>query len=502
MTWSPRFLEALRQHTVAPLLLVESLVLGGRGRADLRLSSFALEGYRELLSPEGSSISHGELRAGSWERSATSLTLGLRGDPRRRTWRGQVVQVRMGFLGWSPGDFEPIFTGQVRQCRYSRGRWTLQLVDLVAGLTSRFNDPGVECLFYRLRSSPLTATLGTTTTTAELVTLSGGYEADDDTGVYLALVEPDSGDEAFWIAASGTSGTTDLTGVGLGNVLDTTRVSAAIGSQVRGAVYLAGHPLEVARRILVSTGTPGRHGSHDTLPESWSYGIPAHLVDHADVDRAIRRTTPATGGVEWYVTETEKQDDGLAWLTAQLAPAGFWLGLHHGLLTCRGVPDYDREPVDAVIGDDDLVELEYDAWDASLPVEYYEVRVETADSGSGRTSTELHVETRPARIRRLIYLPHVHANHVGWGDLVAERTARLYTRIPERITVTLAGWKHAGLSPGDVVQLRTADVSSIYASRGEDFDSRRLLVVGGGPDWFRGTTTLRLLAPVPVEDGP
>lgn len=503
MSWSPDFERLLGRDRVAPLLLLESLrlgsILGSHGRDELRLSSFPLAGYRESIALDGCSISHGELQPVSWSRSTTALTIGLRADPRRHTWRGQVIQLRMGFAGWQESAFQPIFTGQVQQVTYRQGRWQIRAIDLVAGLTSRFDTPTLGGLFYDLDSTALTASLATGGGTATVTSTADGFDREGS-GVYLALVEPVSGDDAFWVAGSAKTSTT-LT-VSVGNVLDTTRVTAGIGSVVRGAVYVEDHPIDVTRKILTSTGTTGGHGAWDTLPASWSYAIPPWLLDHEDMDRMVNRTTPSTGGTEWVLHEVEPQLNGLEYLSQWLAPGGFWLAMRQGRLTTRGIVDMERERVDATITDDDVVDVVYEAWDATLPIEYYEVWVRSADnSTTPRKKLSNHIETRPTVGVKELYLGSVHANHTGWGDQVAARVGRLLTAIPERLTVVLRGWRLAGLTPGDVVSIRTSVVSSIYAAAGYDFGDRRLLVVGGGPDWFAGTTTLRLLAPVPV-DGP
>lgn len=505
MSWRPRFLEALAAGLVEPVLLVDSRELGNvYGRDPLRISSRAFPGYAAILAEAGHGVSYGEVSPGTFDRSASTLTLACHVDPRAVLWRGQVVEVRMGFAGWMLADFEPIFLGQVRNCKLSGGRWTIELVDLVQGLASRFDDNASEesCLFYRLGDrdgagtgeTTLTDALLTGDSVAEVVDTEGF--AREDGGTLVALVEPSTGDP-FYVGGSGKTSTT-LTGLVSGDLFGTTRVSAVAGDVVRACGYLEGHPVEIVRRVLVSTGTPAANGAYDVLPRSWGYGIPPEYLDEGDLADQAATCRPPTGTDPWCVIVEDPVENGITWLQSWLAPGGYWLEHRQGRITCRGLPDVTRRRAEVLITDADLARPpEYEAWDARLPVEALVVEVlgiETAEP----FATEFYIGTRPVQRYRRITVPILgDSGSNAWFAYLAERVGQFFSRVPEVVRITCRGLRLAHLAPGDVVKLRTRHLDSLYARVGGSFDERQLLVLGGGPDWFGNTVSLTLVAVVP-----
>jgi hypothetical protein len=116
------------------------------------------------------------------------------------------------------------------------------------------------------------------------------------------------------------------------------------------------------------------------------------------------------------------------------------------------------------------------------------------------TTASERLETRPAL--REVSLPAqcVYTNETAWAVSIGYRLAVHLLRRGERITVRCAGFRLAGVSLGDVVELTTDQVVSRFDASGGAFRARRCLVVGGGPDWFAGVTRLTLIAHDPASE--
>lgn len=503
MSWSAEFLREMRRRSVAPLFLLEEHRHGSEGRPPAPLlASFDAPGVEPVIMSENTSVEYGELRPGTFERSADVLSVGLAKDPRRFVKRGALWQLRVGFQGWDLDDFEPVFTGRVRSCSLRQGRWVVTFVDLAGSLTSRVKSPSLGGIF-----TNQTDLLGRSTLTDALLTSESVAELDDavvvesETGQAAVYIVEPANDDPFYVAGVMTNGTADtITGLVAGSLFGTTRVNAAVGDGFRTVAYIEDHPLLVARKILVSTGT-GAHGAYDTLPAAWGLGLTLPLIDGADIDQHVALCSPASGD-PWILLQETAQDDPMSFLTSWLAPGGMWLGMRQGRLTVRGLVGLRSRTVDPehVITDDDLVEPpEYDLWDPTLPVEYLFVRVYDLSGGDAEYS-ENHLEAPPVIPYRDIDLPVAAGS--DWREFVAQRVGQFFLRVPERLKVRLAGFRLAHLCAGDVVHVSSRFLDSVYAGRGYSFASRRLLVLGGGPDWFGGTTELLLCAPVPVDGAP
>jgi hypothetical protein len=100
---------------------------------------------------------------------------------------------------------------------------------------------------------------------------------------------------------------------------------------------------------------------------------------------------------------------------------------------------------------------------------------------------------------RELYCDDVWDNASAWLTEIGGRLKRFLLRAPERVDVTTT-LDLAGVSIGDTVRLTTSIVRSRYHDEGGAFDGRRLICVGGGPDWLRGTCRLSLIAVPPRAD--
>jgi hypothetical protein len=492
--WSDAFLDAL-QGDVAPIFLLESVQVGDfSGGRDLRISSHYVSGYEEAIDPPRCSVSHGELQAPSWTRTGTAYTIASTKDLRRKVRPGQVLRLRMGFRSWSPGEYQPVFVGAVRGLRWTAGRWMLSLVDLAYSLHSRFVSQTADPrLFASLEASALVSSAYTASDTTINVDSTSDFVVSD-VDPYLLLVTPDGGEAPFFVTASGKTGTT-FTGCSPGQ-FGTLAVSCGTASTITPCAYSQAHPLNIVRRILVSTGTPNAHGSRDVFPASWGYGFPTELVDGQDINAFVAASNPASGSNNWEFVQTEPADDGQSVITEFLRPGGFFLGEHQGQITARAVCDPSTVEVPNTWELADGTVEAYDAWDPSV-IESRTLQMTMGSGGTWATSATEQLDTRPCREKLVIDQPSIWDNETAWGSSIDDRLRPYLLRRGERLTLRSAGLRLAPAAIGDCLRLTTDQVTSRYEVEGNAFRKRRTLVVGGGPDWFRGECRYTLLSTVP-----
>lgn len=515
MTWSQDFVTAISAPEVDPRYLLESVAIGtfDPTSTPLKLSSFTAPGYTCGLVRDGSSVSYGTLSPSTWTRSYGTLTAALSHvEIRDRVARGQAVQLRIGFPGWSLAKFERVWLGVVRNLRWTGGRWYLDCTELPGALQNRFDDvSGQQNLFFNLPAA---------------TKVDGGYDpvVDDPTpglplldtsdfeannsGNYCARITP-SGANFYYVTATGKSSShlTGTTGGAFDSPLNNRKTptvvsptpTAADQDDVDAIAWINAHPLIFARGLLLATGT-GDNGPNDVLPESWGWGIPYGLVDVVDIDAFKALSEPASGSTTWDFLIDHSQADGLSFVSEQIRPGGFFVSQHQGCLTARAVIGVDavRTPGFVSIDDSDLMALDYEAWDGTSAVEYRNVRVLGYNDTNPSITTEDNLATRPTRTSHKRSLPQVFsAVAAGWTDEVAGRLAIYDQRIPERLTLTCRGWRVAVATMGDVVSLTTQYLTTRVAANSPTtsaFHDTPVLVVGGGPDWFGSTTKLEVLA--------
>lgn len=493
----------------------------GSNLEPLQLSSAPIRGHpaKVVIVREGCSVSYGRLTPGTWTRSSGGLTIAvLPGiDVRRLCTRGQGCQLRMGFKGWHHHQFQTVWVGTIRQVRWRSGRWAIECVDLPGSLQSRFGT-GTENqnLFYGLATTELDANY--TAGDPDLTTnATSGWTFDsasmDSSGVlssfpfiqdggYILRITPNTGSQ-FYLYASNFDNVDEFTGLVSGR-FGTTAADADAGNAVEEVAHSQAHPIRIAGRVLSSSGTspalsggggtdPGLNGPDDVFPASWAYGLRPAYVDRDDMSAYVA----LTGGDTqlWTMLVPDRQADGYSWLARWLQPGGFFLSMHQGRITCRGVVSNRTTPGFVMLTDDDIVDIEeYQAWDDDSQVEYRGSRAVSSLQDESDQSQEAHIETRPTRtVVRRDQLAVYDLDVAFW---LAEITARLGiydTRVPERVRVKLLGWRAGVASLGDVVRLNTSLLTR--RTQGDAFDGAAGLVVAGGPDWFGATTTLELLFP-------
>jgi len=160
-------------------------------------------------------------------------------------------------------------------------------------------------------------------------------------------------------------------------------------------------------------------------------------------------------------------------IEAFMSAFGSWLVIKEGRLSWRFVQRIvptetlgKRVHVDRTITDDDIAgEETYALYHPDCPSEYYQAKF------GGHTSLYNdggEVGTQPGIFR----LDHESSGYAFDDDVKAtnksncylnlkSRIGPWYTRVPDSMRLTLAGWRHADLVPGDVVELQSAYIRNM-----------------------------------------
>jgi hypothetical protein len=489
MGWDQSFLDALQANRLQPRYIIKSLSGAGfdtAGVHQLFLSSHD-EGpyYHRVIARSGHRIATGAVRPGEWSTSIGEATIMLTGayDPRPGMARGMLVQVRMGFPGMGPASYEPIFTGVVTNlARTSSGEWALVIRSVLSALLARSTQTASQTRLFS------TADDVSGVTAADYVATDGSIEVDDAStlesetgGKFLLQVTPDSGDPFLVTCSAVNTGTGECT-VSTAGILGTTDADAALGNEWRGMALVEDHPVDVARKVMLSGGNGG---TYDTLPDTWGVALHDDVVDHDDCDLTIALDS-TTSALNWLVTVDTPQDDGFTWLQSVLTPAGYFLCERQGRISVRmAIASGSPVPEIATITDRDIVSIDrWDTWDPSQPVEYGRMRTRTAD-GSSATTTET-LTSIPAKWSFKSELPFIDTNESTWMTAIRTRMGPWAMRLAEVVELTTVGWRFAHLAPGSGVQLVTRHV----IGRVNDFTT--WMVVHCEPDWFGASVRLVL----------
>ena len=500
MSFSAEFQAAMEDERLYPLYLIESIIVDGHQPygGTLRLSSFHTHetaSYAEVIDPERSSISYGDLRPGSWSATGTAWSIGIaRSSPMTfQATRGTPVQLRSGCPGWPLDLFEVVAIGVVQGFSRSGNRWSMQIIGMESALWSRFADGDTDHrLFGDLSSTTLTSgyTPGDTTVN---VASSTGFERQNGSS-YLIKITPTSG-SAIYLLATGRTGTSFTGCTDPPDGFGTSTTAAVSGDKVEEMVFIEEHPIEVLRRMLLSTGTTGQHGSADTLPATWAFGFPPGMVDEADMTWQIDRSEPDTGTRHRQMV-TGVLEDAAGFIGAYLAPGGFFLTQRQGRLTARVVLDFDgTAPRQIFIAtDDDIAEItSQSAYSQDLPVQYRRLKVSTAGAPGSFAGKPGNLGSRPTREDYEITLSDVWLNDSEIRSEVRDRLGKWYIRVPESVSVTLAGWRSARLAMGDGIVIDSEHLQGRQGAIAPSENGVPAMIVGGGVDWFGSSATWDVL---------
>jgi len=511
MGWSSDFTAALQQRTHTPRFFLEvSKEPACPGASGVRFYSHQSQQDSDpayAISRSSVRISSGSVSTLSWGKSFGGMTIGIHGGAGAATnvlqsvVRGCIVRLFVGFDGWDYGDFEPVFTGQVTGLRGTPTRgYTLTCWDIVRALGSRWTTTaGSAALFYNLRELAATTVKAATpySIAAPTIDVTSAAAFERETGAnYLLRVTGDGGG-TFYLRCSGLSGTQFTVDTGGTAPYGTTDDDAAAGNAVAHVALMQDGPIDIVKKLLLSTGTGAAHATFDVYPAGWGWAVPLDWVDLSDIDDvASRYQVDTTWDLDVVVTEA--QVDPYAWLSSVLGPCGVWLVQRQGQISLR----YAQNPFltspasippDFSISDLDIEEvLDWQAWDSSRQIEYQSLKVNDAN-GTGADSSEA-ITTLPSAKRYTVTLDHLwDSGHTTTGKTDVDRRTELWAhRVPERVSLLLSGLGFAGLAEGDIGRL----TSAVIPSRDPDGTSGRACVVlSAEPNWLDGTVRLDLALP-------
>jgi hypothetical protein len=506
MAWTPDFLREIggAGKAIAPYYVLETILPPEEiGRGSWRLVSHEQFDGLPILGRGGSRFQGTQITPRSWSSTTGAWSVPLVGDCsslKGRLWRGQLVQLRVGFVGWSLDEFEPVMLGQVWALRGSPNRYTLELRDIFSALQSRIDSTADEQPLFHDVGSATTLAANYAVGDATLTVASTAGFSRETGGSGVVRVTPTSG-SAFYLTYTGTAAApARFTGCSAAGQFGTTAAVAASGKAVAEVAYIGDHPIDVAGKILASTGA-GTNGAYDSLPSSWGLAFPHLSIDRGDMVRWQPYTSPDAGAVDWRFLSTTPQSNALDWLQSRLAQGGFFLAIRQGQITCRGAIDIcdgstacldEGVPLSGMeVTDEDVVSWDHwEAWDSSYGTESDHTRIVTYASSS---ATSGHINGLPAIAEYEYDLSGlIFDNDDEHQAALRGRLAHWCNRIPERVVCTTGGLSHARLCPGDIVPITTQHFGPRDDSRGDGYVRRPAMVTRCSPDWWRGGVQLDL----------
>lgn len=494
MSWSAEFRAALASREPLRLIyLIEPVVMPDGPQSTFAVSSHAVPGRDTTISiardGEGRpsvSVVGQEVDTNTWRSVLGAFSFDLT-EPIGRIFAywtpGTILRLRAGLPGWDYSQYQTLALGQYRQV-VRKGMapvWSAECWDMFAAMETRISLTAAQTdLFYGVTA--------TATITSDYTAADGSITVDSTTGfqretggLWLIAITGNSG-AVFYATATGSTATS-FTGLTV-NLFGTGDEDANAGNTIAEVAYLSGHPVDILRRMVTSTGG-GTNGTYDTYPKSWGWGIPKELLSD---DLVTVRDKVLVSTHSWPLFATESTTNGWSWLQAHLAAGACWPVVRQGQISMRAAQDLTdpRYHSGFVIGADDVVELlEHEVPDGSHPMEYSQMRVPhfvgiEVSTIEAPTSLPLlavywHNGTQGAPT---VYWTSTHASNL------ISRAAYYYTRRPERLSLRLGGLRAAELVAGDVVGLDVPWLTTVRRDRdGQRQDPAAVMVQQVSPSY-------------------
>ena len=509
MAWGAAFVEALDQPVLMLRWVLRATTINDTP-ADPGYFATNIAGSGDpIIAERGVRVDGSALSVGGFSSSTGQCDIELSGDLSRllqSVTRGTFCTLQLGIeVGGGQWLYEVVFIGQVQQIqRRSRDTGTLSLRDLLSALRSRPTlTAGRLALFYAddgdtTVDSPYT--VGDTT----LSVLSAADFQRDSAGSGALQIEPTTG-EPYYLFWSGTPGATSLTITGPGTDRHgTTPVDAANGDAVHPLLFVAGHPIDAARKILCSTGG-ANNGAYDTLPISWGLGLRDAWIDHTDAD-SYRQTSRSV--MSWEMIADAQITDPLGWLTDILSRGGFFLTVRQGLLTVRAALSTGISVLNPLgtagtdvlhLTDTDIESIVCELWDQDAGEESTNVTVYTATSsysiGSEDPATLPAIDRAEYDLADLLF-----DDEADGAESVLRRVWEATQRVPERYNITCSGLRAAQLAPGDMIRISTRRIGGRMRATLRGLVGVRGLVVQVSPDYGSGRVEVVALVYPPTGE--
>lgn len=455
-----------------------------------------------------------------WVTTAGQLTVDVVGEQPIRAaldagvHRGTLVEVRVTLPDDTPAtDYYRVWIGRLQNIRSTGrigSRTTYQLVcygvqsllqarriqtgtlsgtaAALLGESHIFADVGEETYI-----TPLPYTVGDANLNVNSTT--GFNRETGGTGVIRVY----DGTSDFYLTYTGKTATT-FTGLSAAGVFGTTAANVAAGgtSIVQHVAYLTGHPLDILRRILQSTGA-GTNGTWDDYPGLWGLGIPDDLVDNTDI--GTWKTDVVDSTVVYHLLITAAKENAWAWLSEWLARVGIAVVMFEGRISVRCAQDIaDASPIRATWGptDANIVQATWSLASSRNTYEYVTVRADTAETPNWSplsSSVGSLLYTTPSGGYIQIPLWDLSGGFTGETTRENDVEARRWhwaCGVPESVDLSIAHRAPAQLCVGDITQITTAAVFGVPESQSatDTYDTIDVLVTDGpAVDWLAGQTS-------------
>lgn len=527
-TWDSTFRSALLDRQLYGLMVEVVLgpsttpSLGGpAAQQDIKIRNFG-DNTATKFNALGASckVSGGSLDPVRWTTTADQLTVDVVNEAAIRAaldagvHRGTVVEVRVTLPGGDPAsDYYRVWIGRLQDiassAQYgSRTSWRITAYGVQTLLHTRriqtgtlsgtsaallgesrlFHDVGTETYI-----TPLAYTVGDAN-----LNVNDTTDFNRETGG-SGVIRINDGTNNFLLTYTGRTATT-FTGLSAAGMFGTTAANVAAGgtSLVTHVAYLTGHPLDILRRVLQSTGA-GTNGTWDDYPGAWGLGIPDDLID--DTDIADWKTNVVDSSVVYHILMESNQESAWGWLSEWLARVGIAVVLYEGRISVRCAQDIadaspiraDWNPVDAAI-----VSASWNLADSRSTYEYVTIRADADESplwSPLSSSVGSMLYTTPGGGYLQVALWDLSYGETGVTTRENDVEARRWhwcCGIPERLSLTIAHRSPAQLCPGDIVQVTSVVGFGVpeAASATDTYSSVEMLVVDGPSlDWLNGQTS-------------
>lgn len=522
-TWTTQFRNALIDRQLAGLRVAVVLgptytpSLGGpAANQDITFRNFG-EDTATQFNCLGTSCktAGGSLDPVRWSVTSDQLTVQVVGEKAVRAaldagvHRGTVVEVKVSLPPDNPAtDGYRVWIGRLQNIQSAgqfggRTVYTLTAYGVQSLMQTRRLQAGTSAgtgaallgeskLFYDVGEATYITPLGYTVGDTSLgVNSTTGFNRETSgTGV----IKLDDGTNSFYLTYTGKTASA-FTGVSATGKFGTTAANMAAGgtSVVTHVAYLTGHPLDILRRLLQSTGA-GTNGTWDDYPGAWGLGIPDELVD--DTDIASWKTDVVDSTLTYHLLIEAAQENAWTWLSSWLSRTGIAIVLYEGRISVRCAQDIaDASPIRGSWGltDGGCESLAWSLAESRSPYEYVVIATSTADPASYSPLSSTYgslMYTTPGGGFLAVDLRDVSYRETGYGDIEADVEARRWhwaCGIPERVEVTVANRGPASLCPGDIIQATTRAVFGVPEAQSatDTYSTVDLLVVDApAVDWL------------------
>ena len=441
-------------------LTLSRYVLHSHGRSGA-MSAGHLPHSIERVTGSGQSVS---LR--SWRSSTGGLRVELSGADMaqfisRNIPRGLAAQLKIGFQGMIYEEFEPVGLYQYRGLSGSRNSWVMDF----DGVQSALQAPGsVSFTAQFMKQASETTTLrsswGVTESSMD-VTDSAEFVLDAG-GSGLMYCQPTTGDP-FYLKYTNVPDGNTITVVNI-DVIDTTRAAMTSGDTITALGYVSDNVPDAMQKLLF-----GGLAGAATMPAEWSMGVDygSDAVHNSDLSywRTLWLTEYDTFDAD-FIAAAPLENPYRA-LEEFLASFGAWLVVKEGRLSWRFVQALvpfgsigRKALVTHEITDQDIAgEDGYTLYNPDCPTEFFQCKFANlgttySDGGSIGTAPGLFRLDHESKDR--VFDEGVStSNRVAASANISQRLGPWYTRVPDSMRLTLAGWKFADLVPGDVVSVQS-----------------------------------------------